>query len=106
MIEYYEAGVMEVVKSVVTGEFFIIPVVVAALLALFKVIPNDKIYGFFSGAAKKLGVVMTLGLTKYKWTKPFWNKYIEPCFIDLFENTIGAIVAGFIEGLRSDNIEE
>ena len=48
------------------------------------------------------GVACTLGLSKYKWTKKLWNKTVEPYFIDLIDNTAGAAVEGFIEGLRSD----
>ena len=42
-MEIYTASIMDTVKTIVTGEFFLIPVVGAALLAIFKVIPNDKI---------------------------------------------------------------
>ena len=46
---------------------------------------------------------MTLGLSQWKFTKNFWNKTVEPWFIDLFDNFIGGAVRGFIRGLRSDN---
>lgn len=76
----------------------------AVILAwTLKKIPNDKIstavYGFF----KKIGVAMTLGLTKWKYTKNFWNKTIEPWFIDLIDNTVMSALNGFVAGLRSDN---
>ena len=45
---------------------------------------------------------MTLGLSQWKFTKNFWNKTVEPWFIDLFDNFIGGAVRGFIRGLRSD----
>ena len=45
---------------------------------------------------------MTLGLGKWKFTKNIWNATIEPYFIDLVDNTVGAAVKGFIKGLRSD----
>ena len=45
---------------------------------------------------------MTLGLAQWKFTKGIWNKTVEPYFIDLIDNTVGAAVKGFIKGLRSD----
>ena len=50
------------------------------VLWLLKRIPNDKIQ-----------------------TKDLWNATIEPYFVDLIDNTIGAFVNGFINGLRSDD---
>ena len=54
-------------------------------------------------ACENVGKVMTLGLGKWNITKKVWNSTIEPWFIDLVDNTIGAAVRGFIKGLRSDN---
>ena len=68
-----------------------------------KKVPNDKIYGLVSGIFNKLGVALTLGLSKWKFSKGVWNSTIEPWFIDLVDNTVGAAVKGFLEGLRSDN---
>ena len=45
---------------------------------------------------------MTLGLSKWKITKDFWNRTIEPWFIDLIDNVIGGAVRGFVRGLRID----
>ena len=45
---------------------------------------------------------MTLGLSKFRFTKDLWNKTIEPYFIDLVDNTVGTAVKSFIKGLRSD----
>ena len=73
------------------------------VLWLLKRIPNDKIYDFIEGTFYKFGVVATLGMTKWKLTKKLWNSTIEPYCVDLLDNTIGAAVKGFIEGLRSDN---
>ena len=49
-----------------------------------------------------MGKVMTLGLSKWKFTKNIWNKTVEPWFIDLIDNFIGSAVRGFIKGLRVD----
>ena len=73
------------------------------VLWLLKKIPNDKIYNTVESCAYGLGSLMTLRLAKWKLTKKLWNATIEPYFVDLFDNTLGAFVKGFIEGLRSDN---
>ena len=40
---------------------------------------------------------------KWKYTKRFWNKTVEPYFVDLLDNLVGHGLAEFIRGLRSDN---
>ena len=97
------AGVMETVKTIIGAESFIIGVITVVLLFVMKWIPNDKIQAFIGGGAYKLGVLLTLGLSKYKWSKPYWAGYVEPYFIDLIQNTMGTFTTKFIEGLRSDN---
>lgn len=65
---------------------------------------------FFYG----LGVAMTLGLSRWPITRRWWNKTLEPYFIDLLDNVINGIIdgvvkvinamqAGLIRGLKSDN---
>jgi len=78
--------------------------IAAIILAwILKRIPNDKIKAIFGGFCYKLGVIITLGLSKWKYTAKFWNKTIEPYFIDLIDNVIGEGIKQFILGLRSDN---
>ena len=72
------------------------------VLWLLKRIPNDKIYDTVERCSFALGSLITLRLSKMKWTKDLWNATIEPWFVDLIDNTIGAFVQGFINGLRSD----
>ena len=72
-------------------------------LFILKKIPNDKICAFVEGSFEKIGVAMTAGLSKFKWTKGVWNKTIEPYFIDLIDNVVGGALRGFVKGLRSDN---
>lgn len=61
-----------------------------------------------------LGITITVGLTRWKWTKNIWNKTIEPYVIDLLDNIFNGIIDGIEEvidsirdglfkGLRSDN---
>ena len=75
----------------------------AVVLWILKRVPNKEICTWVEGISFTLGKCLTLGLTKWKFTKNFWNKTIEPWFIDLFDNFIGGFLRGFIKGLRSDN---
>ena len=74
----------------------------AVVLWVLKKIPNKEICGWVEGICFTAGKCMTLGLSQWKFTKGFWNKTIEPWFIDLFDNFIGGAVRGYIRGLRSD----
>ena len=71
-------------------------------LWLLKKIPNEDLYSWVETGAYWAGSVMTLVLGKWKLTKKIWNSTVEPWFIDLVDNTVGAAVEGFIKGLRSD----
>ena len=75
----------------------------AAVLWILKKLPNDDLYSFVETGSYWVGVTVTLGMSKWKWTKKTWNKTIEPYFIDLIENTAGAFVKGMLKGLRKDN---
>jgi len=70
---------------------------------LLKKTPNDKIKFAVGKIMYGFGVTMTLGLSKWKYTKDFWSKTVEPWFIDLIDNVVGHGVEEFIRGLRSDN---
>jgi hypothetical protein len=74
----------------------------AVLLWMLKKVPNAEICVWVEGTCRVLGKCMTLGLSKWKFTKGFWNKTIEPWFIDLVDNFVGGAVRGFVKGLRSD----
>ena len=75
----------------------------SAALWILKKIPNDKICLFVEGSFEKLGILMTAGLTKWKFTAKIWNKTIERYFIDLIDNLVGGALRGLIKGLKSDN---
>ena len=75
----------------------------AIALWVLKKIPNDKIYSLVNGVCFKAGTIVTLGLSKAKWSKKIWNSTVEPYFVDLIDNNVGAAVDGFIKGLKSDN---
>ena len=100
------AGVLDAIKTVATGAKdggLVYGLAALVLLYIFKAIPNAKIYAAVKGTFEKLGITVTLGLSKWKITAPLWNKTIEPWIVDFIDNTIGAAVQGFIAGLRSDN---
>ena len=76
--------------------------VTGIVLWVLKKVPNEEIANivetFFYGCGKAL----TLGMSKWRFTRQFWNKTIEPWFIDLVDNVIGGAIRGFIRGLRID----
>ena len=76
----------------------------AATAYALKKIPNKAIKAKFGSWMYNLGVVCTLGLGKWKWTKKVWNKTIEPYCIDAIDNILDTGIAKFVEGLRSDNV--
>tara|TARA_Y100000310_G_scaffold269976_2_gene283537 strand:- start:331 stop:612 length:282 start_codon:yes stop_codon:yes gene_type:complete len=72
-------------------------------LTILRFLPNDDIYAFVEKNCFRLGRVVTLGITsKRSPLKEIWNSKVEPWFIDLLENTIGAAVHGIIRGLKID----
>ena len=78
---------------------------VAGVVTAFvlKKIPNKTIKAKFGSWMYNLGVVCTLGMGKWKWTKNVWNKTIEPYCIDAIDNILVTGIAKFVDGLRSDN---
>ena len=70
---------------------------------VLKKIPNKTIKAKFGSWMYSLGVVCTLGLGKWKWTKKVWNKTIEPYFVDAIDNILVTGISKFVDGLRSDN---
>lgn len=97
------AGVMDYVKAIGTSGSLWIAIVSGVLVVILKKIPNKKIYNLTFNFFKKLGIFSTVGLNRWKWSAPFWEKYIEPWFIDFIQNTVGAATNGYIEGLRTNN---
>ena len=75
----------------------------AATAFVLKKLPHATIKAKFGSWMYNLGVVCTLGLGKWKWTKSVWNKTIEPYFIDAIDNILVTGISKFVDGLRSDN---
>jgi len=78
---------------------------VAGVVTAFvlKKIPNRTIKAKFGSFMYGLGVLCTLGMGKWKWTKKVWNKTIEPYFVDAIDNILVTGISKFVDGLRSDN---
>ena len=74
-----------------------------AVAWVLKKIPNKRIKAQIGMMLYGMGVTCTLGMGKWKYTKRFWNKTVEPYFVDLLDNVIAHGLAEFIRGLRSDN---
>ena len=72
-------------------------------LFLMKRVDNAKIKIAIRSIFYPVGVAITLGLAKWKWTKRWWNKWGEPFLVDLLDNTIVEAVRAVKEGMRSDN---
>ena len=71
---------------------------------VLKKIPNATIKAKFGSWMYNLGVLCTLGMGKWKWTKNVWNKTIEPYFVDAIDNILVTGISKFVDGLRSDNV--
>ena len=72
------------------------------ILWVLKKVPNKEICAWVESTCYSAGKFVTLGLSRWKFTKNFWNKTVEPWFIDLLDNFIGSAVRGLIKGLRVD----
>ena len=72
------------------------------VLWVLKKVPNESISNIVETFFYGCGKAITLGLSKWSITKKFWNKTIEPWFIDLLDNLVGGAIRGFIRGLRVD----
>ena len=98
------SAIFETVMNIVSGSPVIYGSISAAILGYFlKTIPTKHIKMVVGKFAYGLGCTVTLGLSKFAYTAPLWNKTIEPFFVDLIDNVVGTFTAKFIEGLRSDD---
>ena len=74
------------------------------VLYALKKVPNKEISANVERACYKLGKLITLGMTSKKSPiKKFWNKTIEPWFVDLLDNIFVSAFKGLVKGLRVDN---
>ena len=75
----------------------------AVALWVLKKIPNKDLYSWVESTAYWAGTMMTLNLSKWRWSRKHWQGIFEPYFVDLIENSFGAALKGLLKGLRSDN---
>ena len=75
---------------------------------------RKKLYGWIENIVrpvfKGFGVAITLGLSKWKYTKKLWNSILEPVVITLLDFIVGGLIAilkaiagGLKDGLTTDN---
>ena len=74
-----------------------------AVAWILKKIPNIVIKAKVGMIMYGTGVTCSLGMSRWKVTKRFWGKTIEPFIIDAIDNIAGHGIKEFIRGLRSDN---
>ena len=73
------------------------------VLWILKKVPNDKISLAVEGTFFRLGRVVTMFMgSKKSPVGKFWNKTIEPWFIDLLDNVLVSGFKGLVKGLRVD----
>ena len=97
---------LEMIAAKLTGEAIAVAgggVAVVASTWVLKRIPNATIKAKVGLWMYGLGVTLTLGMAKWKYTKSIWNKVIEPWIIDAVDNILVTGLSKFVEGMRSDN---
>ena len=73
-----------------------------AIAWILKKIPNATLKAKFGLVMYRLGIASTLGMSRIKIIRPFWN-HIEKWIIDAIDNIVGHGIKEYIRGLRSDN---
>lgn len=62
--------------------------------------------GWIETFGEVIGIVVTVGMTRWKYTKAFWNSTIEPWVIIVLKALVAPLarfIPGIITGLESDN---
>lgn len=76
---------------------------VAAAMGANRVLPNDKVRQKLTAVFYRLGVLLTLGISKHPKVGPVWNRTVEPVVVDFLDNLAYAVREGLVKGLRSDD---
>tara|TARA_Y100001951_G_scaffold69366_1_gene56259 strand:+ start:379 stop:675 length:297 start_codon:yes stop_codon:yes gene_type:complete len=97
---------VEWLKEIVGPEFAYAAIGGVSVLVAYilKKIPNHVLKGKFGSLMYGLGVALTLGLAKWKFSKKVWHSLIEPWVVDAMDNIVAHGIREFIRGLRSDNV--
>eukprot|EP00873_Tetraselmis_striata_P026930 jgi/Tetstr1/447194/TSEL_034631.t1 len=73
-------------------------------MGINRALPNEKVRNRLTAFMYRLGVVLTLGMSKHPKVGPVWNRTVEPVVVDLVDNLAYAVQEGLVKGLRSDNV--
>ena len=97
---------IEWVESLVGPEFVYAAIGGASVLIAYilKKIPNQSLRRKFGSTMYALGVMLTLGLAKWQFSKKVWHSLVEPWVVDAMDNIVAHGIQEFIRGLRSDNV--
>jgi hypothetical protein len=68
-------------------------------------IPTGEWAKSFEKFGHKQGIAVTTFFNRWKWSKSFYEKLLEPVIIDTVDAVLFAWVRGFIVGLKSDNVK-
>lgn len=71
-------------------------------LGVNKLLPNEVVRTKLTAVMYRLGVALTLGMSKHPKAGPVWNKTVEPVVVDFLDNVTHAVREGLVKGLRSD----
>ena len=97
------AGILTAIVGSVIAAPVISSIIGTVVIALARIIPNDKIQFVIGGSCRFAGNFISGFFNHWKWTKAFWDQGIEKIFIDLIDNTVSCAIREFIVGLRLDN---
>ena len=98
---------MEFILGIITKlgitNAILITVLPTAFVYVMKLIPNEKIYNVVRAFFHGIGIIISKTMCAIPIIGTIWNKVIEGYVIDLFQNTILAMVDGIVSGLKKDN---
>lgn len=70
---------------------------------ILKKIPTEKIRAWIYEFWYMIGRALSSAGNKWKWTAKIWENTIEPWICGFADMLLGALISGFLDGLRSDN---
>jgi hypothetical protein len=73
-------------------------------LGVHRAIPNDVVRAKLTVWMYRLGVALTLGMSRHPRVVPVWKKTVEPFVVDAIDNVSYAVSNGLVKGLRSGDV--
>ncbi|MBU8901784.1 MAG: hypothetical protein KOO69_03510 [Victivallales bacterium] len=70
---------------------------------ILKKIPTKKVRAWIYELFYMIGKMISAAGNKWKWTAKIWENTIEPWICGFIDMIGGAVISGFLDGLRSDN---